>query len=52
VRKVSNNGGRQTLCGLLNFHQRAPAAEDLLEMANRLKDLLVFVIDFRDKHRM
>ena len=52
VCKVPNDGRGQTLCRLLNLQQRAPAAEDILDMANRLKDLLVFVIDFRDKHRM
>jgi hypothetical protein len=36
----------------MNFQQRAPAGEDLLDMANRLKDLLVLVVDLRDKHRM
>jgi hypothetical protein len=45
VSQVPYNAPDQTLRYLASFRRRAMAGEDLLEIRDRRKDLLVFVVD-------
>jgi hypothetical protein len=42
----------QALCQLGDFRELTTAGEDRLDAGYRRKNLLVFVIDFRNEHRM